>query len=171
MPTKFTDGKRTITLEMQKYDPQMGQALPDWSSDFCDTGLLDLNENDVYIVDNIDDLIEAALDWKYGAGEFQEETPVDPGFRFVYVDGFYLTRHNEVRLDPITHRPLRRYENEMMSAQASLNFIRAMCETLSRVCKNIPDKADPHHVSKMLTGIHRAESALSFANNTRWEHV
>lgn len=176
MSTVFTDGSLYLSLELQEFDPFTGQNKPDWSADFCDTGILEQDETGAFIVDDLDCLLEAALDWKYGVGDFHEVTPPDPGFRSVYVNGCYLTRkgsfrspHNtEARLDPITHQPISKYDNECSAILSSTRWIRQLCDTIDHTFRHISDKADPKLVSEIVAEVRRAETALSFANNAKW---
>ena len=172
MPTSFTDGNRTISLALHEIDTRDGQLLPDWSNDFYDTGCLEQDNDGSYIVHDVNYLVEQALDWKYSTGDYRGDLPADPGFRCVWVDSVYLTRNNPAAsnrsVDPITHMQVPKYENEMASARSSLDFIRRMCDNLSRVCSQISDRADPRIVSEILSEIRRAENALSLANNARW---
>ena len=66
--TRFTDGTKTIELEMRvwngfDYDPA-------FENEFFDVGGLEYDANeDAYIVEDVEYLIEQAMDWKYGRGD------------------------------------------------------------------------------------------------------
>lgn len=74
--TRFTDGTKTIELEMRVwngfgYDPA-------FENEFFDVGGLDYDANeDAYIVEDVEYLIEQAMDWKYGRGDQYEEDAED----------------------------------------------------------------------------------------------
>ncbi len=60
---RLTDGKKTILIEMRVWKD--GNYSPDWSHDFFEVGLLPYNEEqESYIVEDIEYCIEQALDWK-----------------------------------------------------------------------------------------------------------
>lgn len=160
MPTKFTDGKRTITLELREHDPQTGQDRPDWSNDFYDTGILEQNEDGAFIVDNLNYLVDQALDWKYGIGDFLEDEPVKPGFRHVYINGRYQIR--------CPRRGI--YEHEKTHAISLLRSIQKTVDSLITAFSKISDKADPQLISNLITEIRRANDAITSANNLRWRN-
>lgn len=72
--TRFTDGTKTIELEMRvwngfDYDPA-------FEDEFFDVGGLEYDANeDAYIVEDVEYLIEQAMDWKNGYGDQAEEYP------------------------------------------------------------------------------------------------
>lgn len=74
--TRFTDGTKTIELEMRvwngfDYDPA-------FEDEFFDVGGLEYDANeDAYIVEDVEYLIEQAMDWKYGRGDQYEEDAKD----------------------------------------------------------------------------------------------
>ena len=66
---KLTDGKRTIEIQMMTWEGN--GYTPDWSKDFFEAGDCPYDEeNDVYIVKDVDYCIEQAEDWKNGRGDF-----------------------------------------------------------------------------------------------------
>lgn len=176
MPTRFTDGKHTVTFELRQLDSNTNQFLPDWSSDFYNTGTLEQTEDGAYIVESVDYLVDAALDWKYSVGDFFGDTPTDPGFRCVWVNGEYLTHENHAKIMPrhidlITGETISRYTNEKAAVSSYIRVIRAHCDALDYAFCNISDRADPKLVSEILVEVRRAENALSFANNARWRNA
>lgn len=179
MSTKFTDGKQFVELELRELDPHTGKLLPDWSVDFYDLSILDTDGRGAYIIDDVHVLIEQALDWKYSTGDWHSAQKPAPGFRFVYVNGLYQTRdingevppivgNTEARLDPITHQPISKYDNECSAILSSTRWIRQLCDTIDHTFRHISDKADPKLVSEIVAEVRRAETALSFANNAKW---
>lgn len=181
MPTKFTDGKRTITLELRERDPQTGQDRPDWSNDFYDTGILEQNEDGAFIVGDLDYLIGQALDWKYSAGDFYEDPPADSIFRLVYVNGLLKrrntrggiparARNTEARVDPITSLPVCKYEAEKHYVISMLRCIQDVAYDTIRAFLNISDDADPVVVSSIIEEIRRAKDAMSYVSNLRWRN-
>ena len=77
--TRLTDGKQTIEITMQIWTGP-GYS-PDWSGDFFGPLPYD-EEQEAYIVEDVDYCIEQAADWKSGIGEYndnpdQEERAVE----------------------------------------------------------------------------------------------
>lgn len=58
---KMTDGKNTINIEMKVWEDT--KYSPDFSNDFFDAGCLNRDENDFYIVKDIDYCIDQAKEW------------------------------------------------------------------------------------------------------------
>lgn len=94
---KYTDGKKTVKIEMR--DWENGGFLPDWEADFFNNGCLEYDEEtDTFKVDDVDYLIEQALDYKYSVGDFADAwySGVEgtenhtPDARGVWVDGEYM---------------------------------------------------------------------------------
>ena len=66
---RLTDGKKTVEIEM--CDWTGSGYTPDWSRDFFEVGGLPYDdENNVYIVDDVDYCVEQARDWEHGVGDF-----------------------------------------------------------------------------------------------------
>ena len=58
---KLTDGKRTVEIRMMVW---LGtQYAPDWSNDFFGVGLLPMNDDGAYIVDDVEYCIDQAREW------------------------------------------------------------------------------------------------------------
>lgn len=74
---KLTDGKKTIDIRMMAWDSINNSGFsPDWSNDFFEAGSLDCPYNEVtdtYIVHDVDNCIEQAMDWKYSRGDFSSD--------------------------------------------------------------------------------------------------
>ena len=71
---KLTDGKKTISIKLCTWEGT-GYS-PDWSNDFFNAGSLPYDEEqDVYIVPDVDYCIEQAMDWKNSVGDFAEDKP------------------------------------------------------------------------------------------------
>ena len=87
--TRYKDRTgRVAEIEMKVWEGN-GYS-PDWSGDFFETGRLVYLEDgaDAYEVEDIEYLIEIALDWKYGVGDFAYmEDAGDPEDRMVWVNG------------------------------------------------------------------------------------
>lgn len=95
--SNYTDGKKTVKIEMRDWED--GGFLPDWEADFFNNGCLEYDEEtDTYKVDDVDYLVEQALDYKYSVGDFadawysgvegtEDHTPDDRG---VWVDDEYM---------------------------------------------------------------------------------
>jgi len=76
--TRFTDGRRTVEITMDVW--QDGQYSPSFEKDFFDTGCLPYDmENDTYIVNDVDYLIDQAEDWRLGIGDYRDDMEGAPG--------------------------------------------------------------------------------------------
>ena len=79
---KFTDGKRTVEIEMQNWTGN--GYTPDWSIDFFNAGSLPYDEeSDTYKVDDVDYCIEQATDWENSEGDFADDEKDDNRTVFV----------------------------------------------------------------------------------------
>lgn len=77
MTTYFTDGKRTVAIDLKTWD---GRGYgPDFSADFYDVGALenvgDRGGTPIYKVDDIDYPIDYAQDMIDGSGDFDAPNP------------------------------------------------------------------------------------------------
>lgn len=91
--TRLTDGTRTIEIYMGEWTGT-GYS-PDWAYEFFQDGHAKyIEEEDAYLVQDIDYCIDQALDCKYGVGDYRPDNgePVDPDKLTVIVDGEELTR-------------------------------------------------------------------------------
>lgn len=62
---KMTDGKKTIEITMKVWNHFLGSYGPDLSYDFFDAGALPLTDDqETYIVRDVDYCIDAALEWE-----------------------------------------------------------------------------------------------------------
>lgn len=67
---RFYDGNRVAEVELYEYTKEVGFSL-DFSIDFYEARLLEYDDdNDYYIVDDIDCVIEQACDLKNGNGDY-----------------------------------------------------------------------------------------------------
>ena len=75
---RFTDGTRTVEITMKVWHD--GQYSPDWEADFFDVGSLPYDEDtDTYTVQDVDYLIDQAMDWQQGTGDYQDDLEGQPG--------------------------------------------------------------------------------------------
>lgn len=62
---KMTDGKKTVEITMKVWNDFNTGYSPDWSYDFFNAGILPYDEDeDFFIVDDVDYCIDAALEWE-----------------------------------------------------------------------------------------------------------
>lgn len=62
---KMTDGKKTVEITMKVWNDFNTGYSPDWSNDFFDAGILPYDEDeDFFIVDDVDYCIEQAEEWE-----------------------------------------------------------------------------------------------------------
>lgn len=62
---KMTDGKKTVEITMKIWNDFNTGYSPDWSNDFFNAGLLPYDEDeDFFIVDDVDYCIEQAEEWE-----------------------------------------------------------------------------------------------------------
>ena len=91
--TRFTDRSgRNVAIAMKVWNPDECQYGLDWERDFFEVGgLLFIEDEDAYLVDDVEYLIEQALDWKYGRGDqvddYEGEDGHRPEHRTVIVNG------------------------------------------------------------------------------------
>lgn len=68
----FSDGRKTAEIRICMYDNRTDN-MEDWTMDFFEVGGLEYDEeNDQYIVEDVDYLIEQAEDWREGRGDFSD---------------------------------------------------------------------------------------------------
>lgn len=88
--TRFIDKNGTAEIEMKVWN---GNGYdPDWSADYFNVCSLEYDaEADAYKVDDIDYLVDQALDWKYNTGDcFGGDSDADNCM--VFVDGVDIER-------------------------------------------------------------------------------
>lgn len=62
---KMTDGKKTVEITMKVWNDFNTGYSPDWSDDFFNAGILPYDEDeDFFIVDDVDYCIEQAEEWE-----------------------------------------------------------------------------------------------------------
>ena len=62
---KMTDGKKTVAITMKVWNDFNTGYSPDWSNDFFNAGILPYDEDeDFFIVDDVDYCIEQAEEWE-----------------------------------------------------------------------------------------------------------
>jgi hypothetical protein len=62
---KMTDGKKTVEITMKVWNDYNTGYSPDWSNDFFNAGILPYDEDeDFFIVDDVDYCIEQAEEWE-----------------------------------------------------------------------------------------------------------
>ncbi len=62
---KMTDGKKTVEITMKVWNDFNTGYSPDWSNDFFNAGILPYDEDeDFFIVDDVDYCIEQAEEWE-----------------------------------------------------------------------------------------------------------
>lgn len=62
---KMTDGKKTVEITMKVWNDFNTGYSPDWSNDFFNAGILHYDEDeDFFIVDDVDYCIEQAEEWE-----------------------------------------------------------------------------------------------------------
>lgn len=62
---KMTDGKKTVEIAMKVWNDFNTGYSPDWSNDFFNAGILPYDEDeDFFIVDDVDYCIEQAEEWE-----------------------------------------------------------------------------------------------------------
>lgn len=62
---KMTDGKKTVEITMKVWSDFNTGYSPDWSNDFFNAGILPYDEDeDFFIVDDVDYCIEQAEEWE-----------------------------------------------------------------------------------------------------------
>lgn len=62
---KMTDGKKTVEITMKVWNDFNTGYSPDWSNDFFNAGILPYDEDeDLFIVDDVDYCIEQAEEWE-----------------------------------------------------------------------------------------------------------
>lgn len=62
---KMTDGKKTVEITMKVWNDFNTGYSPDWSNDFFDACILPYDEDeDFFIVDDVDYCIEQAEEWE-----------------------------------------------------------------------------------------------------------
>lgn len=83
---KLTDGKRTVEITMKEWNGE--EWGEDWSLDFFAAGNLEYNEeNGAYTVEDVEECIEQANDWKNNTGDNADDLEsFDPDDRLVNVD-------------------------------------------------------------------------------------
>ena len=70
--TRFYDGKKLCGITINTFED--GNYTPDFSADFYDVGSLKYSSRlDAFIVNDVDYLIEQAIDWKNGTGDFIDD--------------------------------------------------------------------------------------------------
>lgn len=77
--TRFTDGKKTVAIEMKSIHYNYGFS-PSFEADFFEIGGLKFDEEkNAYVVRDVDYLIEQAFDWKHALAEYpiDELTPYE----------------------------------------------------------------------------------------------
>lgn len=95
---RFCDSERIRDIELKVWEGN--QYLPSIEADFFDVGHLKYNTDlDAFIVEDVEYLIDQALDWKYGEGDFkdyfsEDERTDNISFcnKAVVVDGKYTKR-------------------------------------------------------------------------------
>ena len=76
MASMYTDGRMVIILEMAVWNGN--QYGPSLEAEFFDNGTLDYVEQiNCYCVDDVQDLIDQANDWKLGLGDYADELEGD----------------------------------------------------------------------------------------------
>ena len=61
----MTDGKKTVEITMKVWNDFNTGYSPDWSNDFFNAGILPYDEDeDFFIVDDVDYCIEQAEEWE-----------------------------------------------------------------------------------------------------------
>ena len=89
--TKLTDGKRTVEIEMLRWDDLNSCYGSDWSDDFFEIGGLQHDpETDAYLVPDVDYCIHQASDAINCKGDFFYDEPA-PGSA-LFVDGERIAR-------------------------------------------------------------------------------
>ena len=62
---KMTDGKKAVEITMKVWNDFNTGYSPDWSNDFFNAGILPYDEDeDFFIVDDVDYCIEQAEEWE-----------------------------------------------------------------------------------------------------------
>lgn len=62
---KMTDGKKTVEITMKVWNDFNTGYSPNWSNDFFNAGILPYDEDeDFFIVDDVDYCIEQAEEWE-----------------------------------------------------------------------------------------------------------
>lgn len=76
--SRYTDGERTVEIIMHVWN---GNGYdPSWEQDFFDNGLLPYDEGKgVFTVKDVSYLIDQAMDWKNGVGDYVDEYEGEPG--------------------------------------------------------------------------------------------
>lgn len=89
--TRFIDNNGKVAeIEMKVWNGS--QYDPDWSMDCFNVGNLEYDEEqEAYKVEDIEYLIDWALDWKYGTGDFYGDE-ADPENNAVWVNSEYMER-------------------------------------------------------------------------------
>ena len=86
---------RSATIEMKTWDSDTCQYSADWEDEFFDVATLPyIDEDEAYLIDDIEYAIEVAMDWKYGRGDlvddFEGQNGHMPEHRTVIVNGEYM---------------------------------------------------------------------------------
>lgn len=68
---KLTDNAKTVKIEMTHWTGS--GYTPDWSNDFFEVGGLELDENNAYIVPDVDYCVSCAQDWEKGRWDGDED--------------------------------------------------------------------------------------------------
>lgn len=87
---RLTDGQRIVDIMMRIWDPYKNDFTPDWSNDFFQVGTLPYDdEEDAYLVKDVEYCIDQAENWKYGVGDFynDDDTQEELDNRMIWVDG------------------------------------------------------------------------------------
>lgn len=72
----YTDGKKTVKIAMRTWTGT--EYTPSFEADFFGNGSLPC-EDGKYIVPDVDYLVEQALAWKAGTGDYVDEFEGEPG--------------------------------------------------------------------------------------------
>jgi hypothetical protein len=71
---KITDGKKTVDIKLVIWEGT--QYSPEWTADFLDAGGLPYDEEtETYTVQDVDYVIDQAMDWKNSEGDFRDDVP------------------------------------------------------------------------------------------------
>ena len=78
MATMYTDGRMVVKIDMSVWNGS--QYGPSFEKDFFENGTLDYIEQiNCYCVDDVEELIDQATDWKLGVGDYVDELEGETG--------------------------------------------------------------------------------------------
>ena len=86
---KITDGKKTVEITMKIWDKARNEwkhAGENLADDFFNVGVLPVNDDGVYVVEDVEYCIDQANDWEQCTGDYCDDELGDDDERSVMVE-------------------------------------------------------------------------------------